>query len=121
MINLDQELEQVLNEYSAEVRTVLEESVDEQTNETVRELKQTSPKRKGKYARGWKKQENRTVSGKSVTVYNGKHYRLTHLLEFGHAKRGGTGRTTAHPHIGPAEENAKTGFERKVRDKLEGG
>ena len=45
-------------------------------------------------------------------VVHSKRYQLTHLLEFGHAKRGG-GRTRAFPHIAPVEQ---AGIEQLTRD-----
>lgn len=42
----------------------------------------------------------------SVAVHNKKHYQLAHLLENGHALRGG-GRTRAFPHIAPVAERAE--------------
>ena len=42
-------------------------------------------------------------------VWNKKHYRLTHLLEFGHATKNG-GHTIAQPHIRPTEQKYKEKF-----------
>ena len=51
-----------------------------------------------------------------VTVYSPSRYMLAHLLEHGHAKRGG-GRVRAIPHIAPAEE---VGAEQLEQDILRG-
>ncbi len=47
-------------------------------------------------------------------------YRLTHLLEDGHAKRDG-GRTKAMPHIQKHEQDAVQEFERRVEEVIKGG
>ncbi|RKJ32016.1 hypothetical protein D7X33_39910, partial [Butyricicoccus sp. 1XD8-22] len=54
---------------------------------------------KGAYAKSWKASK---INGKWV-IHNVKHYRLTHLLEKGHAKVGG-GRVQSYPHIAPVEK-----------------
>lgn len=69
-------------------------------------LRQTSPKRTGKYARGWKAKFVETSRGFSALVANETKPSLTHLLEKGHMTRKG-GRTKALPHILPAYEKAK--------------
>lgn len=108
-----------LLEYSDEVTKVIKNSVDEVAEETVKELKQTSPKRTGAYAKDWaNKKAYEDTRSKRKTVYNKGHYQLTHLLEFGHAKRGG-GRVAAVPHIKAAEENALKKFEEKIKGGLE--
>ena len=56
--------------------------------------------------------KTRETSDSIQVVVHSKRYQLTHLLEFGHAKRGG-GRTRAFPHIAPAEQ---AGIEQLTRD-----
>ena len=71
--------------------------------QAVSELKATSPRsktsRSGTYAKGW----TRRKRGKVVIVHN-KEYRLTHLLEHGHAKVNG-GRVEGKEHIKPVEKH----------------
>lgn len=81
------------------------------------ELKATSPKsknkrRSGQYAKSWTKKKR----GKMIIIHN-KEYQLTHLLEKGHAKRGG-GRVEAKVHILPVELNLKESAERIFKSKL---
>ena len=67
------------------------------------------------YADGWTSQfESGRVSAQGV-IYNKKAPGLAHLLEHGHAKRGG-GRTKAVPHIAPVEEKLEKEFEKAVKD-----
>lgn len=54
----------------------------------------------------------------SAKIYNKKHYRLTHLLEFGHAKVNG-GRTRAFPHIKPVNDWVQSEYERKLKEQLQ--
>ena len=75
------------------------------TQNAVRELKTTSPKQAGDYAKSWKSKviSENSHSIKSVIYAGDGQYRLTHLLEKGHAKRGG-GRVQGQPHIAPVEK-----------------
>ena len=70
----------------------------------------------GDYAGSWRtKPTEETMTSITYTVYaTKKGYPLAHLLEFGHAKRGG-GRTRALPHIKPAEDKAVELLEDKIR------
>jgi hypothetical protein len=52
-----------------------------------------------------------------VVVHSKNRYQLTHLLENGHAKRGG-GRVRAIPHIGPAEEIGIRELEERIERAL---
>ena len=72
-------------------------------------------RRSGTYAKSWKKIEEQDKTTQiHVTVYSPSQYRLTHLLEHGHALRNG-GRTEAQPHIAAAQEAA----EKKMIEYLE--
>lgn len=100
-------------------------SVDDVAKATVQRLRQTSPKLTGDYAASWtatRLKGGRHYYGKVVHADDGE-YRLTHLLEHGHALvRGGrtVGYVKAHPHIEAAEQAAIDSFIEEVRKKVEG-
>lgn len=120
MNNLSNEIEKILDEELEKSRDAIEKAAEKVAQQTVDRLKQTSPKKTGKYARAWRKKETPLTRGKvSYTVHNTRG-QLTHLLEKGHALRSG-GRTRAFPHIKPAEEEAMKNFERELIDLIERG
>ncbi|CAH0417472.1 HK97 gp10 family phage protein [Periweissella fabaria] len=108
------EIVKALQEYSSDVEDELEDAKDEVTKEGVKKLRLAGSfkQRSGSYKRGWriKKESNRGP----VIIYNATNYQLTHLLEFGHAKRGG-GRTRTFVHIAPVEEWINKAFEKRVK------
>ena len=72
----------------------------------------------GAYRKSWRvSKEKETATSLSMVVHSEKHYRLTHLLEKGHAKRGG-GRVAAQVHIAPAESNAEKMIVEKIERRL---
>lgn len=112
-----------LKEYSGEVMDAIRASVKEQAAQTAQELRDTSPKRTGKYARNWKsKVAYESKDDIRMLVYNGgKTYRLTHLLEYGHdivVKGRVIGHAPAKPHIRQAEQKAIDGLGGKIKVKL---
>lgn len=111
---LPQAIDKIFSEYVGSLYTQIGAAAEDVGRETVEILKVSSPKKSGKYAKSWrlKRWENGRVI--KVTVYNTR-FQLTHLLENGHATRGGTGRTAAFPHIAPAEKTAAERFEQKIK------
>ena len=120
-IDLDKAVKDILSQYGEVAIEATKEAVAEVAKESAKKLKSSSPRgRTGKYAKGWtSKVETGRVSA-SATVY-GKSgtYQLTHLLEHGHAKRGG-GRTTPIQHIEPVEQCAVEEALQRITQKLEG-
>lgn len=120
------QLNATLSQYDNEIREGVRKSVDKNTETLEKELKRDSPRRRGakrkrggkfspgSYARGWRTSTAvNNFSTYEKVVYNSTHYPLTHLLEKGHAKRGG-GRVAPRVHIAPAEERAEKSFEKDV-------
>lgn len=109
-----------LAKYSAGATEVLEEAIKEVSKESVKKLKSTSPKRTGKYKKSWAyKPDTGRLKVGAVVYSKAPDYRLTHLLEKGHAKRGG-GRVDAREHISPvndwAQEEAIDRFIQKMEN-----
>ena len=118
-INLDKDVKDILSEFSADVSKAAGEAIAEVAKEATKKLKQTSPKRTGQYAAGWTyKVEKGTVTNSAKVYGKKKTYPLAHLLENGHAKRGG-GRTAPIVHIKPVEEWAISEVEKRIREKVE--
>lgn len=106
-----------LEEYANNTTDTMREVVEKVTDEAVETLKVTSPKHRGKYAKGWKsKATTDTNTALTKTIHN-RTPGLTHLLENGHAKSSG-GRVEGIKHIAPVEKQAIQSFEDRLRKKL---
>lgn len=110
-VTLQAQLQEILEDYTAEVKKTVNEAMDTVSKEGVQKLKSTSPKRNGKgkhYANGWAVKKARGSLGiDDVLIYNKTKPQLTHLLENGHviANAHGTyGRMDGVKHIAPVEE-----------------
>lgn len=112
-------VEKTLSDYVEDVNDIVKQEIKDAGKEAVKELKDKSPKRTGKYAKGWKSTvQKETAVGAEVVVHN-KIYGLTHLLEKGHAKRGG-GRVAGIPHIAPVEEEITGKLSGEIEKELKG-
>lgn len=114
--DLTKDIAEIMSQYTEEVEEDIRRLTDEISKEAVKTLKATSPKKTGKYAKGWtrKKEKNGYI------VYNRTKPGLAHLLEKGHAKVGG-GRVIGKPHIGLVEEQAIKDLEKGIMDSIKKG
>jgi hypothetical protein len=124
-ISIDQlaaEIAKGLAEYSQDVVEKVNVSSEAVGKAAVKQLKQTSPKRHGKYAKSWTMKTVPAVGQPHKRIVHAKapHYRLAHLLEYGHAKVGG-GRVEGIPHVRPAEEEVIREFTREVEEAIKRG
>ena len=110
-----------LEEYNKLATETMKTAVD-RAGKTVRdEIKSSAPVRSGRYAKSWTTKRTRESStALEVTVYSPSRYMLAHLLENGHAKRGG-GRVRAIPHIAPAETSGEEQLEQDIMRGLRDG
>lgn len=109
----------ILDDFETDVYMAVYLAIKETAEEVVRLLKSAGEFKGTKYRKSWKADVTQRRLYTTAVVHNVKHYRLTHLLEFGHVLKVG-GRTIGEvrpfPHI--AEINDKTGemFEEKLKD-----
>ncbi|WP_294143874.1 HK97 gp10 family phage protein [uncultured Clostridium sp.] len=86
-----------------------------------KDISATAPKDTGAYAKSWAvKKTKETSHALEITVHSKNRYQIAHLLEHGHAKRGG-GRVAAKPHIAAAEERGITQLQNEIERSLKDG
>ena len=123
-IQIDQLAEAVneqMEEYSKLSAEVVKAAVTKAGNAVKKDIGANAPKKTGRYAKSWRTKKTKESSTElEVTVYSSTRYMLAHLLEHGHAKRGG-GRVKAIPHIAPAEEAAQEELMKDIERRLKSG
>ncbi len=113
--NLAEEVMKGLQEYCELADDEMKKAVRKTATSVKKEISANAPKRTGAYAKSWTSSKVRETSHNlQMTVHSRNRYRLAHLLEKGHAKRGG-GRVEGHPHIAPAEKNGEELLENLIR------
>lgn len=104
-----------LNSYAEDIHDNVVEITEDCTKRAIQELKEKSPRGKGRratpYHLGWESKIQ--VKGKLKyhrVIWNKTNYQLTHLLEFRHHKRTGDGWVEPQPHIEPVEQKYNQEF-----------
>ena len=128
---LTNEIMRTLKDYAKVTEEAAARGVIETADQAVAELQQANPQGVpegtaghyrpwNKYNKGWKRTKlSKDRKGVYVEcVHNATEYRLTHLLENGHAKSNG-GRTNAFPHIAPVAEKAQESLYQNIMKNIE--
>ena len=107
-----------LTEYADLADTEMKKAVKKTATSVKKEISSNAPQRTGKYAKSWATKKTKENSHSlEMTVHSKNKYQLAHLLEKGHAKRGG-GRVAGKLHIAPAEENGVQMLENLIEEAL---
>ena len=118
--NLAKTIMEGLQEYADLASEDVKAAVRKAGKNVKADIAANAPKRTGAYSKSWTvKTQKETANSLEVVVHSKNRYQLAHLLEHGHAKRGG-GRVAGKPHIAPAEEKAIKELEQEITRTLGG-
>ena len=107
-----------LQEYADLANDEVKSAVKKSASAVKKQISGTAPVKTGRYAKSWRvKTTAESSNSLEQTVHSPTRYMLSHLLEKGHAKRGG-GRVRAIPHIAPAEAMGIEMFEGLIEKAL---
>lgn len=121
-ITIDQfasSIHDILEKYGDEINENMDEAVKAVSRKGAQAVKSaaSSTFNGNKYASGWTSKTETGRTSSQGTIYNKTVPGLPHLLENGHAMRGG-GRVAGRPHIKPVEEKIIQEFEQEVRKSI---
>jgi len=110
-----------LDDYAKLVTEDMKKAVKKAGTSVKKEIQANAPKDSGAYAKSWSvKNMKENSHALELTVYSRNRYQLAHLLEFGHARRGG-GRVPGRAHIAPAEEAGVKQLEAEIERCIRNG
>ena len=120
---LDTAIKDILDKYGEDVQDDLDEVTKEVTKKGALAVRQSARDaglvKTGRYAKGWTSKTEKDRLGVHGTIYNKTKPGLAHLLENGHAKRGG-GFVEGKVHIKPVDDRIGEQFTNMVKVKLTG-
>ena len=116
--NMDDVIMKELEKYANLATDDMKDAVKDTANSVKKDIESSAPVLTGRYKKSWKiKKIRENANSLDVLVHSSNRYQLTHLLEFGHAKRGG-GRVAGKPHIEPAAEKGEQDLIKAIEEKL---
>lgn len=121
---LTSEITKMLTEYTEEVTDIAKEVVEKVAEGTMQEVKSHITWKDKTYSSNFALKtsfENKRNKRKTWYV-KAPHYRLTHLLEFGHHTRrikNGKAYTQAYPHVKYGDEYVRNNLEREMKEAIE--
>lgn len=114
------DIKDILNEYSQDIQDGITQAAEDIANDGANELKKTSPKRTGKYSKGWRVDKRSGKGFVHTTIYNATSWQLTHLLEKPHLLRNGK-KSVPKVHIEPVEQKCIKEFEKQIEHIIKNG
>ena len=118
---MDNAIMEELEKYADLAADELKAAVKETAASVRKDIQAGAPVDTGKYKKSWSVKNVREESESIARVVHSRNrYQIAHLLEHGHAKRGG-GRVAAKPHIASAEQRGNEKLVQTIEQKLKGG
>ena len=116
--NMDDVIMKELEKYANLATDDMKDAVKDTAKSVKKDIESSAPVLTGRYKKSWRiKKIRENANSLDVLVHSSNRYQLTHLLEFGHAKRGG-GRVAGKPHIAPAAEKGEQDLIKAIEEKL---
>lgn len=110
-----------LNNYADAAGADVKSAMQKAAKTVKSEIQAGAPVKSGAYKKSWSTKNTAESSHRlEITVYSRNRYQIAHLLEHGHAKRGG-GRVSARPHIAAAEALGIEQLEQEIERCLRNG
>lgn len=114
------DIKDILDEYSQDIQDGITQAAEDIAKDGANELKKTSPKRTGKYSKGWRVDKRSGKGFVHTTIYNATNWQLTHLLEKPHLLRNGK-KSVPKVHIEPVEQKCIKDFEKQIEHIIKNG